>query len=108
MGDYLRYAMYDKYFKKPGCTSPTCAAGTGKDSAHVPAELVLRVGRRASTASGAGGSAPATTTSGYQNPLAAWALSNVVRADAEVLDSEDRLGDEPQAPDRVLHLVAVR
>ena len=21
MGDYLRYAMYDKYFKKPGCTS---------------------------------------------------------------------------------------
>src|SRR5690606_19548753 len=23
MGDYLRYAMYDKYFKQPGCTSPS-------------------------------------------------------------------------------------
>ncbi|GAA3422757.1 hypothetical protein GCM10018952_77050 [Streptosporangium vulgare] len=32
MGDYLRYAMYDKYFKKQGCTSTSCAAGTGKDS----------------------------------------------------------------------------
>ncbi|MFB9238825.1 glycoside hydrolase family 48 protein, partial [Plantactinospora siamensis] len=34
MGDYLRYAMYDKYFKKPGCTTPSCAAGTGKDSSN--------------------------------------------------------------------------
>ncbi len=35
MGDYLRYAMYDKYFKKIGnCTSPSCPAGTGKDASH--------------------------------------------------------------------------
>ncbi|GAA3415799.1 hypothetical protein GCM10018952_41640 [Streptosporangium vulgare] len=34
MGDYLRYAMYDKYFKKQGCTSTSCAAGTGKDTAR--------------------------------------------------------------------------
>uniref|UniRef100_UPI000E6A83AC glycoside hydrolase family 48 protein n=1 Tax=Streptomyces scabiei TaxID=1930 RepID=UPI000E6A83AC len=34
MGDYLRYAMYDKYFKKIGnCVGPSaCPAGTGKDS----------------------------------------------------------------------------
>ncbi|MGE6738214.1 glycoside hydrolase family 48 protein, partial [Streptomyces sp. NPDC059900] len=36
MGDYLRYSMYDKYFKKVGnCTGPTaCPAGTGKDASH--------------------------------------------------------------------------
>ncbi|MFI8836522.1 glycoside hydrolase family 48 protein, partial [Streptomyces afghaniensis] len=34
MGDYLRYAMYDKYFKKIGnCVGPSaCPAGTGKDA----------------------------------------------------------------------------
>ena len=48
MGDYLRYSMFDKYFKKIGnCTSPTtCPAGTGKDSSALPAVLVLRLGRR--------------------------------------------------------------
>ena len=48
MGDYLRYAMYDKYFKKIGnCVGPTaCPAGTGKDSLALPAVLVLRLGRR--------------------------------------------------------------
>ena len=34
MGDYLRYTLFDKYFKTIGCTSPRCPAGTGKDSAH--------------------------------------------------------------------------
>ncbi|MBE8475578.1 glycoside hydrolase family 48 protein [Streptomyces justiciae] len=36
MGDYLRYAMFDKYFKKIGnCVGPsTCPAGTGKDASH--------------------------------------------------------------------------
>src|SRR5205807_2415307 len=34
MGDYLRYSMYDKYFKQIGnCTSPTsCPGATGKNS----------------------------------------------------------------------------
>ncbi|MFN8074311.1 MAG: glycoside hydrolase family 48 protein [Kineosporiaceae bacterium] len=31
MGDFLRYAMYDKYFKQLGCRSITCAGATGKD-----------------------------------------------------------------------------
>ena len=36
MGDYLRYAMFDKYFKRVGnCVGPAaCPAGTGKNSAH--------------------------------------------------------------------------
>ena len=34
MGDFLRYALFDKYFKKMGCDSPYCAPGTGEDSAH--------------------------------------------------------------------------
>ena len=34
MGDYLRYSMFDKYFKKVGnCVGPSaCPAGTGKDA----------------------------------------------------------------------------
>jgi hypothetical protein len=76
MGDYLRYAMYDKYFKKAGCTSPSCAAGTGKDSAayllnwyyawggSINGDWSWRIGS-------------SYNHHGYQNPLAAWAMSNV-------------------------------
>lgn len=31
MGDFLRYAMYDKYFKQMGCTNINCAGASGKD-----------------------------------------------------------------------------
>jgi Glycosyl hydrolase family 48 len=34
LGDYLRYAFFDKYFKVMDCQSPSCAGGTGKTSAH--------------------------------------------------------------------------
>ena len=34
MGDYLRYAFFDKYFKTMGCGSPNCPAGTGYNAAH--------------------------------------------------------------------------
>lgn len=76
MGDYLRYGMYDKYFKKPGCTSTACAAGTGKDSAaylmswyyawggDMGGQWAFRIGS-------------SHNHQGYQNPLAAWALANV-------------------------------
>jgi len=78
MGDYLRYAMYDKYFKKPGCTSPSCAAGTGKDSAHWLMSWYYAWGGANDTSAGWAwriGSSHAHF--GYQNPVAAWALSNV-------------------------------
>ena len=76
MGDYLRYAMYDKYFKKPGCTSTACAAGTGKDSAAYLLNWYFAWG------GDAGGQwswriGSSHNHQGYQNPLAAYVLSNV-------------------------------
>ncbi|WP_130779961.1 glycoside hydrolase family 48 protein [Cellulomonas biazotea] len=76
MGDYLRYTLFDKYFKKIGCTSPTCAAGTGKDSAHYLLSWYMAWGGATDTNAGWAwriGSSHAHF--GYQNPLAAWALS---------------------------------
>ncbi|WP_240966231.1 glycoside hydrolase family 48 protein [Streptomyces zingiberis] len=78
MGDYLRYAMFDKYFKKIGnCTSPSCAAGSGKDSAHYLMAWYYAWGGAASDAQypwawRIGGSA---AHQGYQNPMAAYALA---------------------------------
>ncbi|MFF5701160.1 glycoside hydrolase family 48 protein [Streptomyces sp. NPDC012794] len=78
MGDYLRYSMFDKYFKKAGnCVGPTaCPAGTGKDSAHYLMSWYYAWGGATDTAAGWSwriGSSHAH--SGYQNPLAAYALS---------------------------------
>ncbi|OCI30203.1 glycoside hydrolase family 48 protein [Oerskovia enterophila] len=76
MGDYLRYAMFDKYFKQPGCTSPSCPAGTGKNSAHYLMSWYYAWGGALDPAAGWAwriGSSHAHF--GYQNPMAAWALS---------------------------------
>ncbi|WHT22699.1 glycoside hydrolase family 48 protein [Crossiella sp. CA-258035] len=79
MGDYLRYAMFDKYFKKIGnCVGPaSCPAGTGKNSAHYLMGWYYSWGGATDTSAGwswrIGSSAP---HQGYQNPLAAWALAN--------------------------------
>lgn len=78
MGDYLRYSMFDKYFKKSGnCVGPTvCPAGTGKDSAHYLMSWYYAWGGATDTSAGWSwriGSSHAH--SGYQNPLAAYALS---------------------------------
>ncbi|GAB3809626.1 glycoside hydrolase family 48 protein [Micromonospora zhanjiangensis] len=76
MGDYLRYAMYDKYFKKPGCTSPSCPAGTGKDSSNYLLNWYYAWGAAMDGAwSWRIGSSH--NHGGYQNPFAAWALSSV-------------------------------
>ncbi|MFJ2030582.1 glycoside hydrolase family 48 protein [Streptosporangium sp. NPDC087985] len=78
MGDYLRYAMYDKYFKKQGCTSTSCAAGTGKDSAaYLLSWYYAWGGANDSSAGWAWRIGSSHNHSGYQNPMAAWALSNV-------------------------------
>jgi hypothetical protein len=76
MGDYLRYAMYDKYFKKPGCTSTACAAGTGKDSANYLLSWYYAWGG-AMDGSWAWRIGASSNHGGYQNPFAAWALSTV-------------------------------
>ncbi|MEU3157907.1 glycoside hydrolase family 48 protein [Streptomyces griseoincarnatus] len=78
MGDYLRYAMYDKYFKKIGnCTSTSCPAGTGKDASHYLLSWYYAWGGATDTSAGWSwriGSSHAH--GGYQNPLAAYALAN--------------------------------
>jgi hypothetical protein len=78
MGDYLRYAMFDKYFKKIGnCTSPSCPAGTGKDSSHYLLSWYYAWGGATDTAAGwAWRIGSSHAHGGYQNPLAAYALSN--------------------------------
>ncbi|WP_425451446.1 glycoside hydrolase family 48 protein [Sphaerisporangium album] len=78
MGDYLRYSMYDKYFKKQGCTSTSCPAGTGKDSSAYLLSWYYAWGGANDTSAGwAWRIGSSHNHSGYQNPLAAWALSNV-------------------------------
>ncbi|MEV4313687.1 glycoside hydrolase family 48 protein [Actinocrispum sp. NPDC049592] len=78
MGDYLRYAMFDKYFKKIGnCTSPSCPAGTGKDSAHYLLSWYYAWGGATDTSAGwAWRIGDGASHQGYQNPLAAYALAN--------------------------------
>ncbi|MGW2779944.1 glycoside hydrolase family 48 protein [Streptomyces populi] len=78
MGDYLRYAMYDKYFKKIGnCVGPSaCAAGTGKDASHYLLSWYYAWGGATDTSAGwAWRIGSSHTHGGYQNPLAAYALS---------------------------------
>ncbi|HET6213869.1 MAG TPA: glycoside hydrolase family 48 protein [Micromonosporaceae bacterium] len=74
MGDFLRYSFYDKYFKNPGCASTSCTPGTGKSSSSfmltwyyawggdIGGAWAWRIGSSA-------------WHQGYQNPLAAFALS---------------------------------
>ncbi|WP_101784768.1 glycoside hydrolase family 48 protein [Nonomuraea indica] len=74
MGDYLRYAFYDKYFKNPGCTSTSCPAGTGKSSSSYMLTWYYAWG------GDTGGSwawrvGSSSWHQGYQNPFAAWVLS---------------------------------
>jgi hypothetical protein len=79
MGDYLRYAMYDKYFKKIGnCVGPTsCPAGTGKDSSHYLLSWYYAWGGATDTSAGwAWRIGSSHAHSGYQNPMAAYALAN--------------------------------
>ncbi|NEB65363.1 cellulose 1,4-beta-cellobiosidase [Streptomyces diastaticus] len=78
MGDYLRYAMFDKYFKKVGdCVGPAnCPAGTGKDSSHYLLSWYYAWGGAVDTSAGwAWRIGSSHTHGGYQNPLAAYALS---------------------------------
>jgi hypothetical protein len=78
MGDYLRYSFYDKYFKQIGnCVGPTtCPAGSGKNSSSGLLTWYYAWGGAAD-----GGWAWRIGSSqahfGYQNPMAAYALSNV-------------------------------
>jgi hypothetical protein len=78
MGDYLRYSFFDKYFKNPGCTSTGCTAGTGKSSSSYLLSWYYAWGGATDTSAGwAWRIGSSSDHFGYQNPMAAWALSNV-------------------------------
>jgi hypothetical protein len=78
MGDYLRYSFFDKYFKQIGnCTSASsCPAGTGKSSEHYLLSWYYAWGGSNDTSSGwAWRIGDSAAHFGYQNPLAAYALT---------------------------------
>jgi len=79
MGDYLRYSLFDKYFKKIGdCyDAKACAGGNGKDSAHYLINWYFAWGgSHGASNSWAWRISDGATHFGYQNPLAAYALVN--------------------------------
>lgn len=76
MGDYVRYSFFDKYFKPIGCGSPECATRTEpRAAAHYLVSWYFAWG---GAAPGSGGWAwrigSSHNHSGYQNPMAAYAL----------------------------------
>lgn len=80
MGDYLRYSMFDKYFKRIGnCINVnTCPNGSGKNSMHLLLSWYYAWGGAAETGQNwAWRIGSSHNHFGYQNPLAAYALSQV-------------------------------
>jgi uncharacterized membrane protein len=81
LGDYLRYSMFDKYFKAIGCTgasasATSCPAGSGYSSAHYLLGWYFAWGGALpADGSWAWRIGDGTTHFGYQNPVAAYALS---------------------------------
>ncbi|SOD60873.1 Glycosyl hydrolase family 48 [Streptomyces zhaozhouensis] len=79
LGDYLRYSMYDKYFKQVGdCVGPTeCPAGSGKNSSQYLMSWYYAWGGALDTSAGWSWRIGSSFNHfGYQNPLAAYALSS--------------------------------
>jgi fibronectin type 3 domain-containing protein len=78
MGDYLRLAMFDKYFKPIGIQSEAGRGGTGYESAHYLMSWYYAWGGPTPPGSGwAWRIGCSHSHFGYQNPLTAWALSSV-------------------------------
>ncbi|WFE61487.1 glycoside hydrolase family 48 protein [Micromonospora sp. WMMD712] len=102
MGDYLRYAMYDKYFKKIGnCVgASTCPAGSGKDSAHYLLSWYYAWGGAYDTSQNWSWRIGSSHSHfGYQNPFAAWAMTNVNELKPK---SPTAVGDWQKSLDRQL------
>ncbi|MEW2593612.1 glycoside hydrolase family 48 protein [Micromonospora aurantiaca] len=80
MGDYLRYSLFDKYFKKIGnCVgASTCPAGSGRDSAHYLLSWYYAWGGAYDASQNWSWRIGSSHSHfGYQNPFAAWAMTNV-------------------------------
>jgi len=74
MGDFLRYSFFDKYFKNPGCTSTACTPGSGKSSSSYMLTWYFSWGGDIGGA-WAWRIGSSSWHQGYQNPLAAFVLS---------------------------------
>ncbi|WP_084315871.1 glycoside hydrolase family 48 protein [Actinospica robiniae] len=79
MGDFLRYSLFDKYFKQIGnCTSASgCAAGSSRSSEHYLLAWYYAWGGAEPGGGWAWRIGDGASHQGYQNPLAAYAMSNV-------------------------------
>jgi PKD repeat protein len=77
MGDYLRLAMFDKYFKQMGAQSESGGAGTGYDSAHYLMSWYYAWGGPLVSQGWAWRIGCSHVHFAYQNPVAAYALSQV-------------------------------
>ncbi|AZQ61593.1 PKD domain-containing protein [Flammeovirga pectinis] len=78
MGDYLRIAMFDKYFKPLGAQSPSATSQTSYDNAHYLMSWYMSWGGSAdSSAPWAFRIGSSHCHFGYQNPMAAYALSQI-------------------------------
>jgi hypothetical protein len=77
MGDYLRLAMFDKYFKPIGAQSKTAPGATGYGAAHYLMSWYYAWGGPLDeTQNWAWRIGCSHSHFGYQNPVAAYALSN--------------------------------
>ncbi len=77
MGDYLRLAMFDKYFKPMGTQNLNGPGGTGYDSAHYLMSWYYAWGGPLTPQGWAWRIGCSHNHFGYQNPVAAYALSTV-------------------------------
>jgi hypothetical protein len=80
MGDFVRYAFFDKYFKRLGCQSPGCEAGTGRDSAAYLINWYFAWGGSIPVGNAPGWAwriGASFNHQGYQNLMCAYALSQI-------------------------------
>lgn len=76
MGDFLRYSLFDKYFKKISCQSKNDAGANGYESCHYLLSWYYGFGGPLTANNWAYRIGSSHNHFGYQNPFAAWVLSN--------------------------------
>ncbi len=78
LGDFLRYSMFDKYFKPVGCRSLTCPGASGRASEHYLLSWYYAWGGSVpSTSNWAWRIGSSAIHQGYQNLMTAYALGSV-------------------------------
>jgi uncharacterized protein YjdB len=77
MGDFVRLSMFDKYFKPLGTQNKNAPGGTGYDSAHYLISWYYAWGGPLTPQGWAWRIGSSHNHFGYQNPVAAYALSQV-------------------------------